>query len=46
MKNQLISFYNEYVSNGSNITEFAEKNGITPTQCFQLVTMGENYSKI
>ena len=45
MNKQLISFYNDYVSTGSNIAEHAEKNGITPTQCFQLITMGEFYSK-
>ena len=41
MNEHLISFYNEYVSTGSNISETATKHGITNTECFQLVKMGE-----
>jgi len=41
MNKQLIAFYNDYVSTGSNIAEHAKRNGITNTECFQLVKMGE-----
>lgn len=37
----LKSFYEQYVAAGSNITEFAQANGLTPTECYQLVAMGK-----
>jgi hypothetical protein len=36
----LKAFYEQYVASGSNVTEFAQVNGLTPTECFQLVAMG------
>lgn len=41
MDSLLIAFYQLYVKEGSNIHECAIKNGITNTECFQLVKMGE-----
>ena len=41
MNKYLVDFYQEYVANGSNIDAHAKKNGITNTECFQLVKMGE-----
>ena len=35
------AFCNEYVATGSNIAEHAHKHGITNTECFQLVKMGQ-----
>lgn len=46
MNKELIAFYNEYVSTGSNITAHAKKNGITNTMCYQLIKMHEQLSKI
>lgn len=37
----LKAFYEQYVAAGSNVTEFAHANGLTPTECFQLVEMGK-----
>lgn len=34
-------FYHEYVKTGSNISEQAERHGITNEECFVLVKMGE-----
>lgn len=45
MNKQLISFYEEYVKDGSNIHLTAEKNGITNTECFNLVKMGKRLSE-
>lgn len=41
MNTKLIAFYLDYVAEGSNIHEFAVKNGITNTECFTLVKMGK-----
>lgn len=46
MDKQLISFYNEYVATGSNITEHAHKNGLTPTECFNLVKIAKRLLNI
>jgi hypothetical protein len=45
MKQKLIDFYNEYVADGSNISETAEKNGITNTMCFIMVQFGKTLKK-
>lgn len=45
MDKVLIAFYQEYVATGSNISEFAQKNGITNTDCYLMVKMGEKLSK-
>lgn len=44
-KTVLIAFYNRYTENGSNIANFAKAEGITPTDCYLLIKMGEKYSK-
>lgn len=44
MNKNLIEFYNEYVATGSNISEQAERHGITNAECFQLVKIGERLS--
>lgn len=41
MDKVLIAFYQEYVATGSNVNDFAVKNGITNTDCFLMVKMGE-----
>lgn len=40
----LVEFYNEHVATGSNISEQAARHGITNTECFQLVKIGERLS--
>lgn len=37
-------FYHEYVKTGSNISEQAERHGITNEECFQLVKIGKRLS--
>jgi hypothetical protein len=45
MDKVLISFYDEYVKDGLNISLTAEKNGITNTECNLLVKMGKRLSE-
>ena len=45
MKQTLIAFYHAYVAEGSNVTDFATKNGITNTDCVMMVQMGKKYSE-
>ena len=45
MNEHIIKFYQEYVAKGSNISEQAARHGVTNTECFQLVKMGERLSK-
>jgi hypothetical protein len=37
----LMSFYYDYVADGSNISKTAEKHGITNTVCFRMVSDGK-----
>ena len=45
MKQTLIAFYHAYVAEGSNVTDFTTKNGITNTDCVMMVQMGKKYSE-
>ena len=45
MNTELIKFYQEYLEKGSNISEQAARHGITNTECFLLVKMGERLTK-
>ena len=45
MNTELIKFYQEYLEKGSNISEQAARHGITNTECYLLVKMGERLSK-
>jgi len=44
-KDYAIALYNAYVADGSNIDKTAKLNQITNTECFNIVKMGEKYSK-
>lgn len=44
MKQNLIAFYNEYVANGSNVSEHAIAHGVTNTDCVLMLKMGEKYA--
>lgn len=43
MKQTLIKFYEDYVANGSNVSEHAQANGVTNTDCVLMLKMGEKY---
>jgi len=46
MDKNLLDFYNEYVENGSNIHEHATKNGLTNTECFMLIKIGQRLAGV
>jgi len=46
MNTLLIKFYLDYVADGSNVNDTAVKNGITNTECFQLVKMGKRLVEV